>query len=399
MGTSADPRPRTRPRDIAAQAWLAVLGRRTRSLLTVAGVGLGIAATVATVGVTGTASAAVSDRFDALQATRVTVRFPESLPRPDGPVADPVRRLNGVQAAGLLCRSRVADNRAAAVPARQAGTNAVRLNVIAAQPDAMSALGVQVGAGRFFDLGHAGRGEPIAVLDSVAAKDLRLVEPVGKVVYLNGRPVTVVGVFDAPAGASDLTATAVVPYEVCQGDPAAYRPSELVIRTALGAAEQVAAEAPTAAQPTRPDALVAMVPAQLKTFRQGVERDTTALFLSLALISLVIGALGVSNTTLVSVLERRSEIGLRRALGASRRAVAAQFLTESALLGLLGGVLGTFVAVDVTAAVALVKNWLIVLPPGLLPGGPALGLLVGLLAGAYPAWSASRLGPATTLRG
>ncbi len=402
MAEPGDRTPRTSVRDVVAQAWWAAIGRPTRSLLTAAGVGLGIAATIATVGVTGSAAAAISDRFDALEATQVTVRYPENLPRPPVSTASRVRQLNGVTTAGLLCQTRADNNRASAVSARIAGGATVRLNLLAAQPAALAASDVRFFSGRGFDDGHGGRGEPVAVIDAVAARDLHLADAPGKIVYVNGRPVTVVGVFQAPAGASNLTAVVIVPYEVCQrdavGPSSEFRPADVVIRTRLGAAEQVSREALVAVEPTRPTALVAMVPPQLASFRQGVEADTRALFLGLALVSLVIGALGVSNTTLVSVLERRAEIGLRRAVGASRRAVAAQFLLESGLLGLVGGVLGTLIAVDITAVVALAKGWLVVLPSGLVAAGPVLGVVVGTLAGGYPAWSASRVTPADTLR-
>jgi putative ABC transport system permease protein len=160
----------------------------------------------------------------------------------------------------------------------------------------------------------------------------------------------------------------------------------------------VAEEARVAIRPTGPADLVAVVPPALDSFRRSVETQTQGLFLGLAGVSLIMGALGVFNTTWMSVMERTAEIGLRRAVGASRRAVGAQFLCEAAVLGLAGGVIGTLVAVDVTAVVALLQNWLVVLPPGLVLVGPGLGLLLGVTAGWYPAWRAGKIAPATTLR-
>jgi putative ABC transport system permease protein len=192
-----------------------------------------------------------------------------------------------------------------------------------------------------------------------------------------------------------------MPYEFCMraDEGTEYGPPEAVIRTDFGAAEQVGNEAALALRPTDPRAMAVLIPPDLRTFRRGVEGETRALFLGLAGVSLVIGALGISNTALISVIERRTEIGLRRAVGASRWAIAGQFMVESAVFGLVGGALGTIVGIDVVATIALTRDWLVVLHPQLVAAGPVTGVAVGVLAGIYPAWAASRIAPATTLRG
>lgn len=413
--------------DIAVQAVYAVLGRRLRSLLTVLGIALGIAAALATTGITASAADAVSGRFDALKATAVTVRFPNEAARPGAAPVARARRLNGVRSAGLLC---TADERPAvsALDPRFDRATPQELRVLAADDGALAALGVTARSGRLPDAGHIARADAVAVVDTVAAKALgldALLEQnpeAAPAVYLAGRPFTVIGTFRAPAGETRLTGGVVVPYANCAGDggvlarpqPASgagaddggkeggrlvFGPTEAVLRTELGAAQQVGLEAPLALYPEGPDRLAAIVPADLGSFRGGVESETQALFLGLAGVSLLIGALGVSNTTYVSVVERRSEIGLRRAVGAGRAAVSAQFLVECGLLGLVGGVLGTAAGVDVTAGTALAKGWLVVLDPRLTAAGPLLGLAVGMLAGVYPALAAARVAPAETLRG
>ncbi|MFC7244802.1 ABC transporter permease [Catellatospora aurea] len=390
----------TSPRDVFAQAWHAIVGRRGRSFLTAAGVGLGVAATIATLAVTATASGAISDKFDATRATSVTLRWPERVIRPDTGVIKNVTRLNGVEAAGLICEAARDEHRATAVTPQHATGVPTRIGLLAAQPSAFSALRVAPVSGRFFDEGHGTRADQVVVVDTVAAQALGVSQP-GQLIYVDGAPVSVIGVYEAPVGEARMTAAVIMPYQRCLHDspeqPLFGQPM-VVVQTALGAADQVAGEARLALYPADPGALEALVPPDLRTFREGVEDDTRALFLGLALVSLVIGALGVSNTTLVSVLERRPEIGLRRAIGASRSAVAGQFLVESGLLGLVGGILGTVVAVDAAVAVALVKQWVVVLDPVLLGGGPLLGLLVGTAAGVYPAWKASRVEPAASLR-
>jgi putative ABC transport system permease protein len=382
---------RTRPLDVLAQAVAAVAGRRPRSALTAAGVALGVAAAVATVGVTGSAAAAVSDRFDAARATLVTVRFPAPAPRPAGAAAARVRELPGVRGAGLLCPA-VGEHRAGRLPSGAGGD--ARVGVLAAQPEALAVLGVRLTAGRSFDAGHAARGDRVALVERSVAGGIG----VDRTLYLDGVALLVLGVFDAPPGDPRFTGAVVLPYEACRAEPARFEPPEAVIRTAPGAADRVGDAAPLALRPEEPGSLAVLVPPDLRTFRRGVEAQTRALLLGLAAVSLVVGALGVSNTMLVSVLERRAEIGLRRAVGASRRAVAGQFLVEGALLGLAGGALGAVAGVDATLVVAWARGWVVVLDPGLAAAAPLLGAAVGTLAGAYPAWVAARVPPAAALR-
>jgi putative ABC transport system permease protein len=392
-------RVRTRVSDVFLQAFHAVLGRRGRSMLTASGIGLGIAATVATVGISASAGEAISGRFNAAQATAVSARFNDTQVRPEPGAVDELRQVNGVSEAGLTCTG-TEDGRLSNVPTTISAEGGEPVAVVAAQPAALRALQVSTTRGRTFDDGHDLRGDRVAILDSSAAEALNLTPGrVDPVVYLDDVPYAVLGVYQAPTGAAELTNAIVLPYRACRDSWASFAEATVVARTALGAADQVSVAMPLALIPEDPAAVTVQAPADLRNFRQGVEGETQALFLGLAVVSLVIGALGVSNTTLVSVLERRSEIGLRRAIGASRRAVAGQFLVESSCFGLAGGVGGAIIGVDVISVVCLLKGWLVVVDPLLLLAGPAGGLVVGMLAGVYPAWAAARVAPAATLRG
>jgi ABC-type antimicrobial peptide transport system permease subunit len=129
-----------------------------------------------------------------------------------------------------------------------------------------------------------------------------------------------------------------------------------------------------------------------------VESDINALFLVLGGVALLVGAIGIANVTLVAVLERVGEIGLRRALGAARRHIAAQFLVESTAMGLVGGIIGASLGVLVVVGIAAARTWTPVLDPWVPLAAPAIGAVTGLVAGLYPAWRAASLEPVEALR-
>ncbi|MGH3241202.1 MAG: ABC transporter permease [Spirillospora sp.] len=408
-----------RPRDLAAEALVWITRRRARSLLTALGTLLGVGAFVATIGITTTVSAQVSEKFDALRATEVTAQVGG-----DGTVPDDYRsrllRVNGVVEAGRFWRV----NQGAGVPvhttpapapvAAGAGEGAGAggaagaqeqdaaepLPVIAADPAVFAAARVHLAAGRTFDTGHDRRGDAVVVLGSSAARGLGVdAADLARrpAVFLGGRAYTVIGIVDAAQRFGELTASLIVPGSGMRHLTAAERTANVLIVTRLGAAQVVGAQVPLALRPDDPGAVTVTVPPDPRTLRQGVERDLSMLFLLLAGVSLVIGTVGIANTTLVSVMERVGEIGLRRALGAQRRHIAAQFLTESAALGSLGGILGASLAVICVVAISVSRGWTPVMQPALVLAAPLIGTVTGLVAGAYPAWKAAGVTPVTAL--
>jgi len=172
----------------------------------------------------------------------------------------------------------------------------------------------------------------------------------------------------------------------------------MVVATRIGAAQAVARQIAAAERPADAARLVVTSPPAISHLQSQVDGDLAGLFLILALISLLIGAVGIANTTLVAVLERTEEIGLRRALGARPRHIAAQFLAEAAALGTLGGLIGTCIGVGTVVTFAAVKDWTAVLNPAYTLPAPLIGSGVGLLAGAYPALRAARTSPLAALR-
>ena len=170
------------------------------------------------------------------------------------------------------------------------------------------------------------------------------------------------------------------------------------VDTVIGAASLIARQAPIALVPNQPTLVSSSTAGEPTKVRGEVASDVNTLFLILGGVSLLVGAIGIANVTLVSVMERIGEIGLRRALGATRRHVAAQFLAESGLLGLVGGFTGASAGILVLVAVSLARTWTPVLDPWLPFAAPALGAAVGVLSGLYPAARAASLQPVEALR-
>ena len=171
----------------------------------------------------------------------------------------------------------------------------------------------------------------------------------------------------------------------------------MLIHTRLGAAQVVASQAAIALQPADPKLFTASAPVNPTQLRHSVTASLNSLFLTLAGIALLVGAVGIGNTTLVAVLERAGEIGLRRALGARPRHIALQFLAESTSLGLFGGLVGASVGVVATLVVTVYQHWTALMDPRIVVAAPVAGAVIGLLAGLYPALRASTVEPANEI--
>jgi macrolide transport system ATP-binding/permease protein len=276
---------------------------------------------------------------------------------------------------------------------------AFKLSVLAASPDLYRAVRAELATGRLHDLGHSERADRVAVLGPDAARRLGIENleqlpaiSIGDHLYL------VIGVLRDVARQPELLGSVIIPEGTARRDFGLVGPGTVVVETRIGAAYLIAGQAPDALRPDDPRALKVEAPQEPRRLREDVESDVNVMFLLLGGLSLVVGAIGIANITLVSVMERVGEIGLRRAIGATRGHIAAQFLFESATMGVIGGILGASLGVVVVVAVSAYYVWTPVLDPTAPFLAPLIGGAIGLLSGAYPAMRASLLEPVEAFR-
>jgi len=392
-------------RDLFGEAVAGLFARPGRMVLTVLGTVIGLGALVATVGLSRTASSRIIGRFDELAATEITIgakAAPQLAPPNRIPWDAPERlsRLNGVVAAGNLSPIDVGDALVTSTPISdpQRATS-FKLGIDAASPELFAAVRARLRDGRLFDAGHSQRHDRVVVLGPDAADQLgisRLDQL--PAISIADQPFLVIGILDGVARQHDLLGAVVLPEGTARELYRLDAPESVVVETKIGAASLLARQAPLALAPQNPSGLKVASPEQPQPVRSEVQSDLDILFLMLGGVSLLVGAIGIANVTLVSVMERTGEIGLRRALGATRRHIAAQFLLESATMGVLGGLLGASLGMLVVVAVSAYQTWTPVIDPVVPFVAPVIGGITGILAGAYPSLRAARLEPVEALR-
>ena len=395
---AALPVSRLRPRDVLATGSVGLRTRRLRSALTALGIAIGIAALVAVLGISASSKADLLAELDALGTNRLQVQAGQSFLGEDATLPPDatamIRRIGPVTAASGLTGVDATVRRTDAIPDTETGG----ISVQASDTDLLDTVGGSVRTGRFLDAATSRL--PAVVLGSTAAERLGIRDLTGSpAVYLGDQWFTVIGILDPVPVLANLDSAAFIGYDVAeQLFDTSRSPSTVQVRTTPEAVDAVEAVLAATANPAAPEEIEVSRPSDALAAREAVDDTLTALLLGLGGVALLVGGIGIANMMVVSVLERRSEIGVRRALGATKRHIRLQFLTEAVLLALLGGLLGTLLGIAVTYGYADVRDITFSVPPTAVALGVGAALVVGGLAGLSPAARAARLPPADALR-
>jgi putative ABC transport system permease protein len=386
------------PFEIARIAIRGLGGRRLRSVLTAAGIAIGIAAMVAVLAISDASRASLLAVLDELGTNMLTVSPGQSFLGDDVSLPDDavgmIRRIPPVEAASAVTALQATVRRTDVIPAAETGG----MSVQAADTSLLDTLGGTVRVGRFLD--EALARYPTVVLGDVAAERLGIVDLDAPVeVFIAGHWFTVVGILDPLPLAPELDRAALIGMAAAETYlDADISPTSVYVRADPAHVDEVRAVLGATANPERPEAVTVARPSDAIEARAAAANAFTALFLGLGAVALGVGALGVANVMLMAVLERRSEIGLRRALGATRGAIAGQFFGEALLLASLGGVLGVAVGLGIGAAYATTQAWPVVISPVGIAIGIGASAAVGSIAGLYPALRAAGVPPTDALR-
>ncbi|TDC58768.1 ABC transporter permease [Actinomadura sp. KC345] len=385
-----------------------IRARRLRAALSALGIAIGTAAIVAVLGLSASSQAGLLAQIDELGTNMLTAGSGQSVTGGNArlPVAAP-QRISHLPDAERVAHVAAVDGanvyRNPLIP--EINTNSLRVR--AASLNLPGVIGTGVAEGRW--LNPATEQRPVAVLGALAARRLGIdrVYPEQRI-WLKDQWFYVAGILKPATLSTEIDTSALIGYPAAQrylgyatvdrGKTVAGPPTTVYVRARTGKVESVQGVLAQTANPESPSDVDVSQPSDALTARAAAEGAFNSLFLGLGLVALIVGAVGVANIMIISVLERRSEIGLRRALGATRGHIRTQFLSEAIMLALLGGVAGVAAGALTTAVYAGAKGWAVVIPAQAWAGGIGAAIVIGAIAGLLPALRAARLSPTEALR-
>ncbi|NBE84767.1 ABC transporter permease [Micromonospora rubida] len=398
MTTTAPAPGRLHPADLARTASVGLRNRRMRAVLSALGIAIGVAAMVAVMGLSASSQAGLLAEIDKLGTNLLKVTPGQSLGGGDAtlPLDAPamIARIGPVETAQSTGSTKANAYRSPYIPS--INTNSLTVN--AASLDLPAAVRTTIAQGRYLNAATAE--QPVAVLGSVAAARLGIAQiHLDERIWVGGQWFYVAGILNPVALTPELDESVLVGY------PAAQKylhfdghPSTIYVRAQTEHVNDVYSVLAATANPENASEVSVSRPSAALVARAAAQSALNGLFLGLGAVALLVGGIGVANTMVISVLERRSEIGLRRALGATKGHIRLQFLSEAILLAALGGAAGVAMGTTATAIYAGVKGWATVVPPLAWAGGLGAAIAIGAIAGLLPALRAARMQPTEALR-
>jgi putative ABC transport system permease protein len=396
-----DYRSRLRAVDVLRVGALGLQTRRLRTGLSTLGVAIGIAAMVGVLGLSASSSEDLQSKIRALGTNLLQVQagagFGRGAQKLPTDAVRMVRRIGPVTAVSSIATIDATVRRTDAV---SKGING-GVGVFGVDPQLLNTLNGSIADGTWFNA--ATTKYPAVVLGQIAARTLGVVHVSDQVrVRVGDQWFAVIGILQPVAAAPGLDRGALIGVEAAQTyllSDATLNPETIYVRTEEGAVDDVRSVLSATVNPATPEEVEATRPSDALAAQSAVSNAFTSLFLGLGAVALLVGGIGIANVMVIAVIERRSEIGLRRALGATKAHIRRQFLTEAVMLSAAGGVVGVTLGAIVTAIYASTKHWKIVIPPVSIVGGLLAALIIGAIAGLYPAARAARLPPTEALRG
>ncbi|KJQ54236.1 ABC transporter permease [Microbacterium sp. SA39] len=385
-----------RPSDLLGLGFHGLRAHPLRAVLSALGIAIGIAAMIAVIGISTSSEALVKQRLSSLGTNLLTVTagsdvFGGDTKLPPDAITR-VRNLPGVETATWT--STLTDVHVYRSASIDKGETA-GLTVAAAGDDLLEATGsgLQVGAW----LNKVTDGLPTTVLGYKTAQRLGISE-IGSQVWLGGRYFTVVGTLEQAPLAPELDTSALIGGDIAE-ELFAFdgSPTTIYERSGDDAVDEARDLLPRTVNPEAPNEVKVSRPSDALAAKNTIDQAFTGLLVGVGSIALLVGGIGVANTMVITVLERRREIGLRRAIGATRGHIRSQFLVEAVLLASLGGLGGSLIGWLITWIVATGNGWLVSIPPMVLVAGVVVTMFVGAIAGSIPAIRAARTSPTAAL--
>jgi putative ABC transport system permease protein len=385
------------PGDILRIATAGLGSRRLRSALTAVGIAIGIAAMLAVLGIAESSRATLLAELDRIGSNLLTVGSGQTFLGDDSSLPEEstsmIDRIGPVEGASSVTSVSATVRRTDLIPAAETSG----ISVQATDHDLLETLGATLAAGRFID--DAVDGYPAVVLGAVAAERLGITSldhPV--LVWIDDIWWSVVGILDPLPLAPEIDRSVLIGREIAEARGADSAPTTIYVRAEDEFIYDVRAVLGPTADPEHPEAVEVSRPSDAIEAKAAAATAFTSLFLGLGAVAVLVGGLGIANVMLMAVLERRNEIGLRRALGATRGHIVGQFLAEAVLLAGSGGIVGAILGAAIAAAYATSQGWLVALPVAGIVAGVAAAGTVGGLAGIYPALRAANTPPTDALR-